>query len=276
MGTWGAAIFSDDLAEDVRDDWRDALLAGLDPDEATAKLLREYSESRSEAAEAPVFWFSLAAAQMETGRLQSDVRDNALALIDTGGDISRFEEVSPAFGRQREKVLARFAEKLRGPQRPATRLRATRAPRSRSPLAAGDVILLEGATQRSRVLFVVVGHYTQGEGDPVVASLLWEEPVPPSADEMLALPLVLYARPVGSTRLNRKRRLPALHTVDSPPRGPLALQNYGQIIARGLRHPSAPAVMPYRGLGTWSYLAAWIEDAWYARCLELTKDVYGL
>lgn len=44
MGTWGTAIFSDDLAADVRDDWREAILDGLDREEATQKLLADYRE----------------------------------------------------------------------------------------------------------------------------------------------------------------------------------------------------------------------------------------
>jgi hypothetical protein len=40
MGAWGTAIFSDDTALDVRDEWRDAILDGLSAEEATAHLQR--------------------------------------------------------------------------------------------------------------------------------------------------------------------------------------------------------------------------------------------
>lgn len=42
MGAWGSAIFSDDTAADLRDDWKDLLGEGLSPEEATKKLVEEY------------------------------------------------------------------------------------------------------------------------------------------------------------------------------------------------------------------------------------------
>ena len=37
MGTWGVAIFSDDLAADIRGDFRELIGDGLTPSEATAR-----------------------------------------------------------------------------------------------------------------------------------------------------------------------------------------------------------------------------------------------
>jgi hypothetical protein len=39
MGSWGPGIFSDDVASDVRDDWREAIAEGLSPEDATDRLV---------------------------------------------------------------------------------------------------------------------------------------------------------------------------------------------------------------------------------------------
>lgn len=88
MGASSSAIFDDDVAADVRAEWRDAILDGLEADEATARVLAEFAEALDHGDDAKVVWMALAAAQMETGWLQDDVRDRALSIIDAGGDVS--------------------------------------------------------------------------------------------------------------------------------------------------------------------------------------------
>lgn len=63
MGTWGVAIFSDDAAADVRDEWRGYLGEGLSGQQATDKLLKSWSASLDDPDDGPVFWLALAAAQ---------------------------------------------------------------------------------------------------------------------------------------------------------------------------------------------------------------------
>src|SRR5579864_4758272 len=48
MGTWGAGIFSDDLASDVRESWRDLLATGVPAEEATARVEADYASSLSD------------------------------------------------------------------------------------------------------------------------------------------------------------------------------------------------------------------------------------
>jgi hypothetical protein len=43
MGAWGTAIFSDDTARDIRDEFRDLIGEGLSTEQATEKLLSEYA-----------------------------------------------------------------------------------------------------------------------------------------------------------------------------------------------------------------------------------------
>src|SRR6266540_3294322 len=81
MGAWGVAIFADDLASDVRGDWREAVIDGADPNDATNRLEAAYAAAIADPDDSIVFWLALAAAQMETGRLVDFVRDRALAAV---------------------------------------------------------------------------------------------------------------------------------------------------------------------------------------------------
>ena len=122
MGSWGTALFSDDLAADVRADWRDAILDGAEPEDLTRRLVDRYAPGRSDDRDTLVFWMALAAAQMETGRLDRVVRNCALAIIDAGGDVATWREQDESLGRQRQKVLDCLAQKLRAPQPKPKRL----------------------------------------------------------------------------------------------------------------------------------------------------------
>lgn len=277
MGAWGAGIFANDLSADVRHEWREALLEGLSEDAATVRLLATYRSDLDDQDDGPLFWLGLAAAQAETGRLQPEVRDRALAIIDAGDHLHRWEQTT-SLAKQRSKALHRLAAKLRAPQKPPV---ALRRPRPRvSPLELGDVVHVRGESGKSDGMFVVVDHadgWPPGSTDAVLATLLWTGGPLPSREEMVSLPLVLDdeegARPV----------LPTLHVVHSPGRGKLALANFGQVVERGIRRDDAPDHRgadarrgPRVGYCTWLFLAGWVEGEWFRRCVELTRRQNGL
>src|SRR4051794_41739070 len=90
LGAWGTAIFSDDSASDVRDEWREAILDGLSPEDATQRLLETFDDYLEQADTEKLFWMGLAAAPMETGRPLPGGCDRALAIIDGGGGVGRW------------------------------------------------------------------------------------------------------------------------------------------------------------------------------------------
>src|SRR5262249_27727313 len=115
MGTWGVGIFEDDLAADVRGDWREAVADGADPADATAKLEAAFTAAVADPDDSIVFWLALAAAQAETGGLLDSVRDRAVGLIDRGGDVARWAQEDDDLAREREQVLADLRATLTGP-----------------------------------------------------------------------------------------------------------------------------------------------------------------
>jgi hypothetical protein len=283
MGTWGPGIFSDDVARDVRDAWRDALMDGLDDATATKRVLEELHAAFDDEDDAVVAWLALAAAQHETGRLQLLVRDRALAIIDAGGDLDSWRNESAAFRRAREKALATLAEKLCGPQ-PAPKTPKRPKPRV-SPLEIGDVVHVRG--EREEGLFVVVGIAETSLGtEPVLAELLWEGGRVPDVETLKRLPLLHEEEPISSFLNEITRPVQHFWQVDCPSRGKRALSNFGSVVAKGVLRADAAdhlrdqsrgfADGPSVSGGGWDTLAAFMGGPWHTRLVETTRRIHGI
>lgn len=136
MGAWGPAVFSDDLACDIRTDYRELLEDGVDDAEATRRVIT--ANEHLAADEAHVLWLALAAAQAALGRLDDSVKSEALRVIDEGIGLELWEEAGPKELARRKAALAKLRETLTGPQKEPTKVRK---PWSHvSDLGAGDVL----------------------------------------------------------------------------------------------------------------------------------------
>lgn len=153
MGTWGTAIFSDDTACEVRDDWRTLVGDGLTPSDATDRLILQWKESLTDPDERPVFWLSLAATQWKAGRLEDRVKKAALAIMANGSDLERWKD-DPGLLRKRVSVLAGLREQLESPQPNAARIR--KVVKAVSPWDPGTVVSYRLRSGKF-VLFRVVG-----------------------------------------------------------------------------------------------------------------------
>jgi hypothetical protein len=79
-----STIFDDETAASVRDDYRGLLDDGYSAPKATEELIDDYEELLADDDEAPMVWLGLAAAQLEQGQLQPQVKEKALEAIETG------------------------------------------------------------------------------------------------------------------------------------------------------------------------------------------------
>jgi tetratricopeptide (TPR) repeat protein len=155
MGTWGAAIFADDMACDVRDGWRDLIADEVGAAEATDRILLDWQRTTADPDEGPVFWLALAAAQAATGSLQERVKQSALTIIDTGAGLARWQR-QPKLLRRRQAVLAKLKAQLLGPQSAPTRVRPWKPPvASFNTGEAFSYLLDNGALALLRVYQVV-------------------------------------------------------------------------------------------------------------------------
>jgi hypothetical protein len=116
MGVWGTALFSDDLASDLRDDYKSLLSEGFSTEEAKVRILKQYKSSLVDSEEAGVFWIALAAVMWQYGRLDDETLQNALAVIDSGEDLKRWENSSRADFKKRKEVLEKLRTKISSSQ----------------------------------------------------------------------------------------------------------------------------------------------------------------
>lgn len=112
MGTWGPGLYQDDVAEDVKDYYKDQLHRGKTGEELTQELIEEYRENLFDIDDAPVFWFALADTQWNLGRLESLVKEKALYYLDEGSNLERWKNENSKLFEKRKAVLEKLKEKL--------------------------------------------------------------------------------------------------------------------------------------------------------------------
>jgi hypothetical protein len=117
MGAWGAALFADDDAADLRADYR-AYLADAQSDAgATDLAARDYDASLDQPGETTAFWLALASIQWRLGRLDPRVKAVCLTIIDNGVDLEKWAD--SADRGKRAAVLANLRQTIASPLPPA-------------------------------------------------------------------------------------------------------------------------------------------------------------
>ena len=196
MGTWGTGLYSDDLAADLRGDFRDLVGEGVPASSAVDRLMSEYAESLSDPNEEPVFWLALADTSWRLGRLADHVRDTALRIIDHGRDLARWE--SKRDRSKREAVLANLRAQLLSPQPDAKRIPKTI--KSANEWVVGEVIAFQLLSGRW-VLMRVIGHHTDKGGRFAVCEVLdWMGQTIPSAAAIGSLAIRRENGPRGAAQ----------------------------------------------------------------------------
>ncbi|CAG9611835.1 hypothetical protein BACCIP111899_01007 [Bacillus rhizoplanae] len=186
MGAWGVAILSDDVAEDVSFRYKDLLGDNYSNEEASKIVIEEFQNELDDE-EITTFWLSFALIQWKLGRLQEQVKNKALQIIDSGADLERWEE-DPKLKKKREAVLLKLKEQLNSPQP-----KANKVPKrfvTDTDLKAGDAIsyqLLSG----DYIILKVIGIIEQWTGDkyPLFEICDWQGKVIPSKEKINQLEL---------------------------------------------------------------------------------------
>lgn len=164
MGTWSVAIFGNDTAADVRDDFRALLEDGRSDEDATSEILAKFREALADRDEAPSVWIGLAAAQYRLGRLHPTVKERALRAIEAGADLHLWEDAK--LRKQRRAVLLGLRAELLGPARKRAAVRRPR-PKS-SPVEKGQVLMLPVDNSRQAKLRVIGIEQTRQGDWPIV------------------------------------------------------------------------------------------------------------
>jgi hypothetical protein len=179
VGAWGVGLFTDDVACDVRDHYRELLEDGVEDGAATRLTVEKFRAYLDQPD--GIGLVALAVSQSTLGRLDPDIRDGALAVLDRGADLEIWKRDNPKLLFKRRAVLEKARARLTGEQPPRRRLRPPK--RVSSDLAAGDVLAF-ALPQRVVLLRVVrVRSHRRGE-TPVLEELAFEGAEVPSKDAM--------------------------------------------------------------------------------------------
>ena len=176
-------MYSDDLAADLRSDFRDLIGQGLSGDEALERLSSQYASSLSDSDEAPVFWLAVADTAWRLGRPQERATAEALRVIETGADLRRWAD---AKGRsKREAVLQQLSANLRSA--PPAVVRVAKRFIARNDWDVGEVLAYQ-LNSGSWTLFRVIGHHLDKGGRHAICEPLnWTAPTPPDPTQLAHL-----------------------------------------------------------------------------------------
>jgi hypothetical protein len=179
LGVWGTGLFSDDVACDIRDHYRQLLEDGIEDSAATRLTLDKFQRYLEEPDGVALIAFAVT--QSKVGRLEPDVRDRALAIIDAGAGLAVWEQENPKLLSKRRAVLEKARAVLTGPQPARRRLRPPK--RELSGLAAGDVLAL-ASPRRVALLRVVRVHAHRLGETPVLEELDFDGSEVPTRDAL--------------------------------------------------------------------------------------------
>jgi len=203
MGAWGPAIFSNDTAVDVKEDFKKYVGDGLTADDATNKLLKDYQPEGDDLELYCPFWLGLAAVQVQTGRLIDLVKTEALKIIDEGLDLSLWEDNDDR--KKRKAVLVKLKEQVSGPQKKETKIK--RKYISTCDWSVGTIVSYELTNGE----YVFISSDAGGD-HPEIEILDWKGKVIPNSDVIEKLDVMNYEAALGGSRLlvcrSSKREFP--------------------------------------------------------------------
>lgn len=136
MGQWGNSLYQDDVAEDVRDYYKEQLRYGKSGNEITKSLIEHNEPMLSDSDDAPLFWFALADTQWDMGRLEDFVKEKALYYIRKKA-MSQYEKIEGSRSIIQLETIRRLEEKLLSPQPPKKKISQHRL--YHCPWKVGDV-----------------------------------------------------------------------------------------------------------------------------------------
>lgn len=125
MGAWGTGLYSNDIAEDIREDCRDVFSVKT-PEEGLRILEEEYLKEIQEDDydELADFWYAVSDYQWNKGILTERAKKKALELLERGAGLELWiEEGNKSDIKKRKEVLEKLKEKLNSPQPPKKKIR---------------------------------------------------------------------------------------------------------------------------------------------------------
>ena len=286
MGAWGVAIYSDDLACDVRDRYVDLLGEGLADVVATERLLgRDEPNVQRDPDSAPVLWLALAHTQWRRRPAGAAGRRAGVARDDDGSNLELWREQGLEL--KQAAVLAKLKSQLTSPMPP--RRRVSRRFVDATEWEVGEIIGYRSRSGRL-VLFRVSGYLADRGGRHPQCELLDSigERVPRNSPGSNRAPRRAGGRPTrrraslrtsrGASGKPRRAGAPWRHRARAPPQVPFQGRAARSASLPGRASPSsagsassAPrsSSSTSRGTPCWRSSASTMRrprGAWRSRC----------
>ncbi len=196
MGTWGAGLYQDDTACDVRDSYIQYLKEGLSDAAAAAKVLSDQKSRLRNTQVATNVYLALAETQWQYGRLDPSIKKRALALLKRSADVDS----------ARAKVLATLEKRLASKPKPRRAIKVV----TPKPLEAwtdaklGTVFLLPLPTSSFAAL-MLVGNIGSGPAKQIsmFSVLRWKGTKEPPLAELSKCKCVLVPGLYADSTKNR-------------------------------------------------------------------------
>ncbi|PEE71034.1 hypothetical protein [Bacillus thuringiensis] len=181
MGAWGVALLSDDIAEDIKLLYKDLLANEYSNEDASRIVIEEYKNELDDE-ETIGFWLVFSSIQWKLGRLQENVKQEALQIIESGADLARWEE-EPKLQKKREVVLNKLREQLHSRQPEAKKVPKRFI--ANTSLKAGDAVSYE-LVSGSCIILKVIEIIEEWHGDryPLFEICDWEGKEVPSKEQI--------------------------------------------------------------------------------------------
>ncbi len=125
MGVWGAGLYQDDVALDIKEQYVEVLREGKNKEEASLEVIEICIDYFQDADDMIPAILTLADMEWKYGKLMPDVKESALELIESGTALKPFEDNKREY-KKRIEVLQKLKEKLEGPQPPEKKIRIPR------------------------------------------------------------------------------------------------------------------------------------------------------
>lgn len=184
MGVWGTGIFQDDTASDLRDEYKSLIGEGLDPSAAKTRILEAYKSSFADPAASCVVWLALAALQWQLGHLDSETRERALHVINSGSDLARWD-ADPKDRARRKAVLEKLRDHITSPQPLPKRVAKQAVSECRWQI--GELFSYRLLSEKLIVFRVIGRHTDKGGTYPVCELLDWTGDAIPSEGVLRSL-----------------------------------------------------------------------------------------
>lgn len=209
MGTWGTALYSDDLAADVRNELRDLIGEGFTIEAAVDRLRDEYPVDSDEIG---VFWLAVADTAWRLGRPHTQATEEALRVITSESDLARWE--TPGDRRRRDAVLRKLADQLRSA--PPSLRKVAKPYREENDWSVGEVVGYRLVSGRWTAFRVIGHHEDKGGRSAVCEPLDWIGDAPPREGDVARMRvrsavtastapqfMLAYERKIDGSRLAR-------------------------------------------------------------------------